>query len=230
MEEDFIQIFARVHLGPESALLVEMPEVEESIKARMASGTSPEDAVLAEVHARCSSKGNLADEFIRYFLRELMGMKVLDLYPVLRRHLDTMDVVQSVLADLWPDLAELEFRNRVSFLSLLSKRLKWKSLDKKQALLRDRRREDLRAFPEMEVASNSHDIPSENLEKEEERDVLLMAVLRLPPRDRTLVQRYLQGVSGEDIAREFGLKPASARKALSRALEMARTIARGNGD
>ena len=52
MEEDFIQIFARVHLGPESAQLVEMPEVEESIQARMASGTSPEDAVLAEVHAR----------------------------------------------------------------------------------------------------------------------------------------------------------------------------------
>ena len=89
-----------------------------------------EDAVLAEVHRVAKTDARVADEFVGYFLSDLMRLGGSALSPGLRRFLDTGDLVQSVLGDLWPELASVRFETRGRFLSYLARRLGWKAGDK----------------------------------------------------------------------------------------------------
>jgi len=77
--------------------------------------------------------------------------------PNLRRYLDTGDLVQPVLGDLWPELAGVRFETRGRFLAYMSRRLAWKAAGEARKLGADRRREDLRAGIDVEALGVASD-------------------------------------------------------------------------
>ena len=58
----------------------------------------------------------------------------------------------------------------------------------------------------------------------EERDQLILRLLRLPERDRDLITMHLRGEPIEVIARELELSRDAAYKALQRAVRRARRL------
>ena len=221
-----LQSFAQDFLGPISQELLAQPDVLGAIGKSVQMGVLPEDAALKEIHARITDNSGLADEFFAHFFEHLLRLRVVDLYPGLKRFLDTDDLVQSVLGDIWKELGTLEFKNRASFLSLLGQRVKWKANDKKRSLNSQKRREDLRVEASAEtIGASSKDSSalSHQLSREEHEE-LLLAVFRLPQQDRTLVKLYLRGASAKELASASGLSVTASRKALERALARARSL------
>src|SRR5262245_49417445 len=89
--------FARDKLGPSSEALLSDPAVQALVLSRLRHGTDLEDAVLAEAHRAASTDRRVADEFIAYFLADLMKLGHHTRSSALRRFLETGDLVQSVL-------------------------------------------------------------------------------------------------------------------------------------
>lgn len=212
--------FARGRLGPASEELLARPSARAEVAARLAAGRDVEDAVLAVVHAGAASDRALADEFLRYFLDDVLHVGKSRLSEQLRRFSDTRDLAQSVLGDVWPILGDLSFTTRVGFLRMLATRLEWKASGKARHLKRAKRREDKRvpeSVEELQLASRESS-PLVQVQDREERLGLVLALMRLERRDRKLVVMSLQELSYEEIASRFGLKYDAARKAVRRAL------------
>lgn len=221
-------IFAREQLGPASERVLMDPQVQTVVLARMRAGSALEDAVLAEVFRAGASDRRTADEFLGYLLPSLMDRAHPHLTRGLRRFLDTGDLVQSVLGDLWPELLELRFETRAQFVSLLAQRLRWKASNTRRSLERGRRREDLRVpgpSEELDLADNVP-TPASDLGAREARDLLILALMRLSERDQLILRMHLKAEPLEVIASELGMKPEAARKALQRAIRRAREISR----
>jgi RNA polymerase sigma factor (sigma-70 family) len=212
--------FAAERLGPESERLMTSPAAHGGAQRRRQAGAELADAVLASVHEHARADRALADEFLAYFLADLMQIGSMSLGKELRRFLDTGDLVQSVLGGLWPRLAETRFESRARFVALLAKRLSWRAADKGRELRHARRREDLRveaALEEMEARRASED--------EEQRDRLVLLLVKLPRRDRELLAARLRGEETHEIARRMGLEPGTAGKAIRKAQQRLREIA-----
>ncbi|RMH00910.1 MAG: sigma-70 family RNA polymerase sigma factor, partial [Planctomycetota bacterium] len=190
-----------------------------------------EDAVLGTAHELAVQDRMIADEFLGHFLVTMMKLGHFAMLPGLRRFLDSGDLVDSVAGEIWRDLMEVEFRTRREFLAYLGRRLKWKASDRQRGLQAGRRREDLRRDPRtpegepVELpAPASAPGPSTILARREEQELLAAALVRLPERDREVLQRHLRGESHEQVAAALGLRPATARQALHRAIERARAL------
>lgn len=220
--------FARENLGPASERVLTDARAQTFVLARIRSGAALEDAVLAEVFRAGASDRQAADEFLGHLLPGLMNRAHPQLTRGLRRFLDTGDLVQSVLGDLWPELLDLRFETRAQFVSLLAQRLRWKASNTTRKLERGRRREDLRiAEPSEDLDPPAeHRSPPSELGSSEERDLLILALMRLPERDQLILRLHLKAEPLEVIARETGLKPEAARKALQRAVRRAREVIR----
>ncbi|TAH35038.1 MAG: sigma-70 family RNA polymerase sigma factor [Planctomycetota bacterium] len=218
--------FARDHLGPASERLLESAVHQEAVHLRRQSGGEVADAVLAEVFAAAGQDRSLADEFLAFFLDGLMRLGHEALRPGLRRYLDTGDLVQSVLGDLWPDIAALHFESRAQFLALLAQRLRWKAADRERGLQAGRRREDRRLPVDEERTPASDPTPSSELDSREDRERLALALTRLPERDRELLRAHLRGDGLERLCGQFHLDREAVRKALQRAIARARELLR----
>jgi len=179
--------------------------------------------VLRAIHGQLGKEAGLEEEFIGYFLSRLLQVRMVDLYPGLRRFLDTGDLVQSVLGDLWPQLRALEFRDQSSFTALLVTRLRWKAGSRRRDLHAGKRREDRRAtgLSPDEIPSQPAS-PLEGQVSKEEAERTVEALFRLPPQDRTAVRLHMEGASSEEIAQEIGVSVNAARKRLERALRRLR--------
>lgn len=220
--------FAREQLGPASERVLTDPRAQTVVLGRMRAGTALEDAVLGEVFRAGATDREAADEFLGHLLPDLMGRAQPQLSRGLRRFLDTGDLVQSVVGDLWPELLELRFETRAQFVSLLAQRLRWKASNAARGLERGKRREDLRAeapAEELELAADGPS-PLSELGSSEERDLLVLALMKLSERDRLILRLHLRAEPLEVIARETGLGPEAARKALQRAVRRARELVR----
>lgn len=227
--------FARAELGPASERLLRDPEVRAGVRARLERGFSLGDSVLGEMHSRLSRDRRVADEFVAHFLFDLMKMGRLSMSAStrLRRFLDTGDLVMSVFGDLWTDLGDLRFESRNQFTSLFAKRMGWKAVDQVRRLKSKRRAEDMR-LPhdpeELELgAADTATAPLPEAIRKEEREQLILILLRLKDRDRQVLTLYLQDRSIEAIGHELGLSYDAARQALKRALERARRVAARSG-
>jgi RNA polymerase sigma factor (sigma-70 family) len=223
--------FAAQRLGPGCARLVQDPALQALIVSRVRANSDPiggssptsarspiADAVLSAVHSRLATDPTLADEFLSFFLSDLARLGHGTLGPGLRRFLDSGDLVQSVLGDLWPELAAVKFESRDSFLALLAARLRWKAADGARQLRAGKRREDLRSDVDAALMADDQAGPSTELVAAEEWQQTALALSRLPQRDRQLVRGHLQGLSWSELAKAHGLQPESARKAVQRAL------------
>jgi RNA polymerase sigma factor (sigma-70 family) len=219
-----IKAYAGECLGPRAAALMANPKVLPLTLLKIRNGASVEDAVLAEVYSNCTQDSRMADEFLAFFLNDLARLGHGTLSPGLRRFLDTGDLVQSVVGDLWPSLIELEFRGRDSFLALLAARLRWKAADRARVMTADKRREDMRLSisPERNPPSAHTPSPVSELVHEEEWQQMALALARMPEREQRLLRSHLRGDSWKDIADQEGLAAESARKAVQRALQLLR--------
>lgn len=216
--------YAESRLGPASVAYLVAPETMVLVLGRMRSGRSLEDAVLAEVFRGAARHHELADEFLAHFLADLQSLGHGRISAGLRRFLDTGDLVQSVLGDLWRDVLQVRFETRTQFLSYLAQALRWKSGNEAQRLAAGKRREDLRADLPVEEAAGSGPRPATLAGAEEERERLALLLLRLPLRDRELLAGFLRGETHQEIGARLGLGPDAVRMGLQRALARAREL------
>jgi len=190
-------------------------------------GKDLEDSVLAAVFRRWTEGDQEAGgEFLSFFFAEHLGAKHSTSLPASLRHLfDSEDLLQSVAADLWPDLGALSFESRGQFAALLLKRLRWKLLDKRKLLQRGKRREDLREdVADLPSVASRERSPATEAGMRDEATRLTLAISRLRERDRALLRGALGGRPLEDTAHDLGLTPEAARKALQRAKERLRSL------
>ncbi|MEW6074049.1 MAG: sigma-70 family RNA polymerase sigma factor [Planctomycetota bacterium] len=213
--------YAQDSLGPRAADALDRPAFRAEVGARLDRGLALEDALLGALFGLARIDQAVAGEFFAHFLSIVLRLRAPEegLAPRLRRLADPDDLVQSVLGDLWPELDSLYFETRAQFLSLLADRVRWKASDHSRALLRQRRREDLRladAPEELSLASGESS-PVTKVSRAETAERMAIALGRLPERDRRLLRLHLRGEPLEGIARKTGLSYEAARKALRRA-------------
>lgn len=221
--------FARESLGPRSLALLADRAALDAARGRARAGAQVEDAVVGALFERAARDRELASELLRYLLFGCgdISARVPRLPAELVGVLDPDDLLQSVLGDLWPRLAELRFETRGQFLALLAQRLRWKAADHEKRGQRLRRRADLRIErPPEELGLRAPGAsPLTVLALREEAGRLALALGRLPERDGTLLRLHLRGMDVEVLARECGLTRDAARKALQRAKQRVRALA-----
>lgn len=218
--------FARDRLGPACAAVLEDGGTQALVLSRLRQGRSLEDAVLGEIHHAAGHNPRVADEFLAFFLSDMMKLGHQRVPSSLRRFLDTGDLVQSVLGDLWEDFEKLRFETRGQFLAYLVQALRWKGSGHQQRMTAGNRREDLRVDPPAESlrALSEAPTPSSQAAAAEERERMALVLLRLPERDRELLRAFLKGESNEAIGAKLGLSPDAARMGIQRALQRAREL------
>ena len=225
--------FARSELGPASERLLAADSAWGHVEERMSEGLGLEDAVLATLHRSLGGDRRVADEFAAYFLYDLMRMGKLSMASSshLRRFLDTGDLVLSVFGDLWGDLASLRFESARQFKTLFARRMTWKAADQARRMNSGNRREDKRVAGQPEELAGSASPVESGLNssiRQEERDRLILILLRLGERDRQVLTLHLKGLTVGAIAEELGSSYDAARKALDRAVKRARSLADGS--
>lgn len=218
--------FARDHLGPESERCVADAGAQALILSRLREGTELEDAVLAVVHTKTADDQGLANEFLAYFLSDLLHIGHSLISARLRSYLDSSDLAQSVLGDFWPELTRVRFEGRSRFLALLGKRLSWKAANHARSLGRQKRGAELRSALAPEDLELPDDAPGPEriAHLREDRERMILALARLSPRDRSLLAAHLRGEDTGTIALRAGLSRAAAEKALTRAKRRARRM------
>lgn len=218
--------FAAEQMGPASSRCLAGGEVQARIQARIRGGAAVADAVLAEIHAAAAGDRQLADEFLSYFLQDLLKLGHGAMRPALRRYMDTGDLVQSVLGSFWQEIFHGKFQSRAQFCSYLAQRLRWKASDRERALQTGRRREDRRIglAPEQRPAAARDETPSEQLGRQEEIDRILVVLARLPELERELLRGRLRGEAVAGLAFRLHMTVDQARQGLQRARNLARRL------
>lgn len=219
--------FAREELGPASERLLGSAAAQALVLSRLRAGRSLQDAVLGVVHLHAAEDRRIADEFLTHFLQDAYrgGRRLLS--AGVRRFLETGDLVHSVAGELWTELASLRFETRAGFLALLQQRMQWRARDevrKRNSLRRGENRRAEQDVGELEIA-DSAPTPGTALGGKDEAERLVLLLCRLPERDQLLLRLHLRGEPLSVIARESGLQPETARKALQRAIRKVRELA-----
>lgn len=213
--------FTRRRLGPASERLLADPAIQALALDRVLAGAELEDAILHLVHRAAPAQREVADEFLAFLLLELERNSRTLIAPHLRRYLDGEDLVQSVLGDVWPELAAARFHTKGEFLALLSQRLRWKASDRARHLGTEKVRADLRvevAPEELPLAQRAAS-PSSLAARLEEHERLALFLARLPERERLVMRLHLRGEPLGEIARQTGRTEASARKTIRSVIE-----------
>lgn len=218
-----VQAWITAHLGPASlAVLVQEPQAGELRQRLEQMGI--EDAVLGLVHRLSREDRGIANEYFAYFMHTLhvLGRRVRS--EGLRGFLETGDLVNSVVGDVWRDIAKIEYPGRRQFLSYLAQRLRWKASDRARArnVRPEGHRQELPGGGEW--LSISQTGPATLVGREEDKAALSLLLVRLPPRDRELLTRSLRGESIPDIAAAMKMSEAAVRKAIQRAIRKARQL------
>ncbi|MDP6987897.1 MAG: hypothetical protein QF903_00290, partial [Planctomycetota bacterium] len=104
--------FARERLGPSCVALLARPAAQTGAFERFREGATVEDATLAEVFEAAKADRVLMDEFLVFLLGDMMRAGHALLNPGLREYVDTVDLVDSVMGDLWGRLDDVTYRTR----------------------------------------------------------------------------------------------------------------------
>ncbi|NQU48063.1 MAG: sigma-70 family RNA polymerase sigma factor [Planctomycetes bacterium] len=203
------------------------PTIRLELQRLLAEGMELEDAVLKIVHRLAPDDRAIADEFFGHFLSALMRIGHFSISEGLRRFVETGDLVNSVAGSLWRDLEKTEFQSRRQFLTYCGQRLQWKAADHSRGLTSGKRREDLHRAVDVEMvgaSASKRPGPETEVGRREDWERLSLAMLRLPPRDRKILQFHLRGEGHAEVAKALGLSSEAARKALQRAIEKARSF------
>ena len=230
MSQDEYQAFAARELGAASYRLLQTQRGAEDLKGRQGQDREVADVVLGVVFdalKRGEQGGEeLAEEFFKFLLPYAESRSHGRVGPSLRRHLESQDLAQSVIGNLWQDIPDLEFTTFPQFLSMVIQRISWKASNRGRDLKRKKRSEDVRVEVNMEEVPRPGNSPSPMTEFawQEDKELLMETILAMPnERDRKLIMGRIEGLSLEEMAASLDLEVESARRALNRALERART-------
>jgi len=219
--------FARTELGPASERLMGTPAAQALLLTRLRAGQKLEDAVLGIAHLHLREDPRLADEFLTHFLDDAYRNGRRLVTGDLRNFLDTGDLVHSVAGDLWQELTELQFEGRAQFMSLVTKRLRWRATDEARRLRARGGPPPDETPPSPRELIDDAPPPDVALLDRDELEHVILRLLRLPERDQMILRMYLRGESVEAIASACQLNYEAARKALQRALARARAMGPG---
>lgn len=228
MNQDENQAFAARELGPASSRLVQSEQGVLDIRRREEEGHEASDVVLGVVFdalQRGDGENELAEEFFAYLLPQAEARSHGRVGPDLKRHIESQDLAQSVLGNLWQGLPDLEFTTFPQFLSMVVQRIGWKASNRGRDLRRKKRSEGARVDVDVEELgdSSSGKSPVTKLVRAEDQEFFIKTIMKMPnERDRKLIMDHLEGRSVAEMAETHGLEVASARRALNRALDRAR--------
>lgn len=213
--------FALRYLGPASVAALDQGEVLETLILEINPQWSPEDAVLGYLHARGRHDPSIAGEFHNYVVEEITGIPKSALEPAAQKMVQNAGLLQSVCADLFSNLLEMEFQGRRQMFAHLLKRIQAHSSD--------------RIGWEKSVRSSQKTIAEKRMLEIREKtgffatgrdDRLAYAIGRLPPRERTLMRAHLKGEPRSVTAERFGITENEVRTAIARAVKQARAMAK----
>ncbi len=228
LSQDEYQAFAARELGPASYRLVQTERGKEDLRRRHEEGGEISDIVLGLVFdalKRGDGEQELGEEFFKFLIPHAEARSHGRVAPDLKRHLESQDLANSVLGNIWSDVDKLEFTTFPQFLSMVIQRLSWKASNRGRDLRRKKRSEDARV--DLDVGemgdSRSERSPITELVRAEDKELFVKTIMALPiERERKLIMDHLEGRSVEEMAETHGLELESARKALSRAINHAR--------
>jgi DNA-directed RNA polymerase specialized sigma24 family protein len=230
VSHDEYQAFAGRELGPASYRLVQTDLGKEDLRRRQEKGGEVLDIVLGAVFdalKRGDGEKELSEEFFMFLIPHAEARSHGRVAPDLKRHLESQDLANSVLGNIWSDVDKLEFTTFPQFLAMLVQRLSWKASNRGRDLRRHKRSEDARVdldVNEME-GSGSKDGPITELVRAEDNELFIKTIMALPvERERKLIMDHLEGRGVAELAVTYGLEVESARKALRRALNHARAL------
>lgn len=230
MSQDEHQAFAARELGQASYRLLQTQRGVEDLKRRQGEDSDVQDVVLGVVFDALQrgegGSDELAEEFFKFLVPYAESRSHGRVSPSLRRHLESQDLAQSVFGNLWQDIPDLEFTTFPQFLSMVIQRISWKASNRGRDLRRKKRSEDVRVDVNLEEVQRPANSPSPRTEFawQEDKDLLMETILAMPnERDRKLIMGRIEGRSLEEMAASLDLEVESARRALNRALERART-------
>jgi RNA polymerase sigma factor (sigma-70 family) len=229
VSDEQILEFALSQLGPRSERHLRSDGLPD-VRQRLAQGAELPDAVLGHIHSRLKLDPRLADEFAAHFVLDLMLMGRISMASSsrLRRFLDSGDLVLSVFGDVWAEFEDVRFESRSQYKRFFAQRLQWKAADQARRMTASTRREDLRVAEqpeELEHRAAPAPDPLRDAIRSEDRQRLILLLLRLKDRERRLLTQHLKGETLEAIAAAEGLSTDATRKALARAIEQAREYA-----
>jgi len=230
VSQDEYQAFAARELGPASYRLVQTELGKEGLRRRQEMGGEVLDIVLGAVFdalKRGDGEKELSEEFFMFLIPHAEARSHGRVAPDLKRHLESQDLANSVLGNIWSDVDKLEFTTFPQFLAMLVQRLSWKASNRGRDLRRYKRSDDARVdldVNEME-GSSSEGSPITELVRAEDNELFIKTIMALPiERERKLIMDHLEGRSVAELAEAYGLEIGSARKALRRALNHARSL------
>lgn len=218
---DRLLVLADRHLGRHAVKVIGASDLKSALKMQLA-GKDDLDALLAQAFTAAATDPALRAEFFSFFWDRMPTGGATARYPILRRFLESGDLLASAFGDMMAGMQRLDFRGRHSFQAMLVQRLKWKTYAKLRRANRD--------TPELgcsgpEVADeNLASDPARAFEDSETTREIMSAIASLRPRERSLVRLFLNGATGQEMALEVGMKPAASRRALQRALTGLRSI------
>ncbi|HJP01581.1 MAG TPA: hypothetical protein QF764_07430 [Planctomycetota bacterium] len=208
--------FAKERLGPGSAELLEGPGVQAGAFERFGAGATVEDATLAVVFEAGKQDRRLMDEFLVYLLGDTMRAGHSLLNPGLREHVDTVDLVDSVMGDLWAGMEEVAFRTRGQFIAFLLRKMRWKARTKLRAANREKRGGGQRVggdVTEFGVADPGPS-PISSASHRDELRRLALVLFDLDGADREIVRLHIDGVRPGAIATRLALPPSRVTRTI----------------
>lgn len=218
--------FAHDRLGSASLACLQEAEVQAALQARLRQGPNCEDATLAILFTRVRTDRVVANEFFSYLLGDLsVGGRSL-LAPPLRGLIETAELVDSVVHDLWKDLESVEFRTRGQFLAFLLRRMQWKRTNQIRAAQRAKRGGgrisedaiDLVELPDRRIRS-----PLSEAEHADDLRRLAKLSARLEPGDREVLEmRLVEGRSYTEIGANLGISANTAKSRIEELLQRLR--------
>jgi len=204
-------------LGPASAERVGHATAEQAASALQGCDDLL-DAALTLLHRALTEGGPDLNrerrEFHGFIYQECLHRRgVTAHYPRIRSTYETHDLLSEVLMDLLEPSSKVEFFGLVPFCSLVVMRMAWRASEIS-------RRMQNRGVPSLELDSRPGDSEtSQDISAQSEDISNVQAALgQLHPRERTLLEHYLEGVSSAAIGEMMDMKPAAVRKAIQRAM------------
>jgi RNA polymerase sigma-70 factor (ECF subfamily) len=149
-----------------------------------------------------------------------------------RSKLDTDDLVQSSLREIFRDLTRFEYRGERAFIAWLGSIVENKIRSVARYWASHARTAEREDAIDVAILPKDGPTPSQEVRRQEEQDLLYRAIDRLPPRQRRIViKRMILGLPWEAIAREGDVSVHAAQMQLTRAKRrLARELKRLNPD
>jgi RNA polymerase sigma factor (sigma-70 family) len=207
--------FARDQLGEASVAHLRTPEAQALLLTRLRQQPSIEDATLAVVFRAARTDRRLADEFFAHLFGDLSVSGRSLVTPALRELMETGELVDSVVRDMWRDLESVEFRTRGQFLAYLLQRMQWKRNNRIRSAKRIKRGGDAEPVDGADFQDlPDRQRPSPLSEAERVDDLRRLAKLSagLDPAEREMLfLRTIQGYSYTEIGERFDLSPNTVK-------------------